>query len=84
MYYKSFCWNHILLKLCNVTIHAIVLHTYVAGKACAVIILLYCCYVLFVTGFEKAWLPRTQQQDTLFTIARQLYTLTNKSGRYQC
>ena len=35
--YKSFCWNHMLLKLCNVTTHAIVPHTYVAGEACAAV-----------------------------------------------
>ena len=35
-----------------------------------------------VTRSEKSWLPRTQQQDTLFTIKRQLYTLTNNSARY--
>ena len=38
-----------------------------------------------VTGFEKIYLSHThthtQYQDTLFTIKRQLYTLTNNSGR---
>ena len=29
-------------------------------------------------------LPCTQQQGTLFTITRWLYTLTNNSGRYWC
>ena len=36
----------------------------------------------YVTRFEKSSLPRTQQQDTLFTIKRQLYMLTNNSARY--
>ena len=35
-----------------------------------------------MTGFEKTWLPRTQQQETLFSITQQLYTLTNISDRY--
>ena len=39
---------------------------------------------LYVTRFEKNHLPRTQHQDILFTIKRQLYTLTNNSGRCQC
>ena len=37
-----------------------------------------------MTGFEKRRLPHTQQQDTLFTIKRQLYTLINNSARYWC
>ena len=28
------------------------------------------CKSLFVTGFERTHLPRTQQEDTLFTITR--------------
>ena len=35
---------------------------------------------LYVTRSEKSRLPRTQQQDTLFTIKQ--YTLTNNSARY--
>ena len=37
-----------------------------------------------VTGFERTLLPRTQQEDILFTITQQLYTLANISARYQC
>ena len=38
----------------------------------------------YVTRFEKSHLPRTQHQDTLFTIKRLPHTLTNNSGRYRC
>ena len=38
----------------------------------------------YVTILEKRHLPLTEHQDTLFTIKRQLHTLTNKSGRYIC
>ena len=44
----------------------------------------YCAAGIYVTGFEGTRLPRTQQEDTLFSITRQLYTLANISARYQC
>ena len=28
------------------------------------------CLCIYVTGFERTCLPRTQQEDTLFTITR--------------
>ena len=36
---------------------------------------------VYVTGSENNQLPHTQQQDTLFTIKRWLYTLINNSAR---
>ena len=38
----------------------------------------------YVTGFETSRLPCTQQQDILFTIKWQTYTLTNNLGMYWC
>ena len=37
-----------------------------------------------MTEFEKIHLQHTQQQNKLFTIKQQLYTLTNNSGRHWC
>ena len=37
---------------------------------------------VIVTRSEKSWLPRTQQQDTLFTIKQWLCTLANNSAWY--
>ena len=39
-------------------------------------------YFKYVTSSEKTQFPRTQQQDTLFTIKWWLYTLTNNSPRH--
>ena len=33
-----------------------------------------------MAGSEKSGLPCTQQQEILFTIKRQMFTLTNNSG----
>ena len=37
---------------------------------------------IIVIRSEKSRLPRTQQQDTLFTIKQWLYTLANNSAWY--
>ena len=39
-------------------------------------------YWLYVTGFGKSRLSCTQHQDTLFTIKRYVYTLTNNLARH--
>ena len=42
----------------------------------------YYVVAIYVTRSEKSRLPRTQQQDTLFTIKQWLYTLANNSAWY--